>query len=135
MPNFNVNSPFSSISQQMFSPRHTAASVSGGLGELSRAFNMNALAKTQDLNRGLSQNVGAMHRGQGTHDARAMFVPLQQRMQDANANAQWGLGVQNANEAAGLQGMNMMMGQELINRNRNINLLSLLFNPADLFGL
>ena len=109
---FNVGSPFAQLSQQLYDPYMTRSATSSGLGELSRAFNMNALAKAQPLNRGLSQNVNAMRRGQGTYDARRQYLPLQQQLQDSTQNAQFGLGVQSANEMAGLQGLSNLMQQQ-----------------------
>lgn len=138
---FNVNSPFAGLSQTIYSPQSTASTTSSGIGDLSRAFNMTAMAKNQPLNTGLTQNINAMRRGQGAYDARRQFVPMNQRLQDSAANAQWGLGVQSANESAGLQGMNHLMNQtlnqqrqDMANRGDAWNLLSRMFNPSDLFG-
>lgn len=139
---FNVNSPFASMSQQLYSPASTASASSAAMGDLSRAFNMTAIAKNQPLNRGLSQNVSAMRRGQGAYDAQRQFAPLNQQMQDRFANAQWGLGVQQANEQAGLQGLNRLYNQDITARQRNLTnqsdvygLLSRLFQPSEIFGL
>lgn len=139
---FNVNSPFSSMPQQLYSPAATASASSAAVGDLSRAFNMSAMAKNQQLNRGLSQNVNAMRRGQGGYDAQRQFAPLNRQMQDRFANAQWGLGVQQANEQAGLQGLQRLYQQDMNNRQRNLTnqsdvygLLSRLFQPSELYGL
>jgi hypothetical protein len=139
---FNVNSPFASMSQQLYSPAATASASSAALGDLSRAFNMSAMAKNQPLNRGISQNVNAMRRGQGQYDAQRQFAPLSQQMKDRFANAQWGLGVQQANEQAGLQGLQRLYQQDLVGRQRNMTnqsdvygILSRLFQPSELFGL
>ena len=103
---------------------------------------MSAIAKNQPLNRGLSQNVGAMRRGQGEYDAQRQFAPLNQSMRDRFANAQWGLGVQQANEQAGLQGLQRLYQQDLIGKQRGManqadafGFLSRLFQPSELFGL
>lgn len=139
---FNVNSPFSNISQRLYDPRMTAGASSAAVGDLSRAFNVSTMAKAQPFNRGISQNVGAMRRGQGTYDAQRQFAPLQQQLGDSAANAQWGLGVQRANESSGLQGLSQLFNQNLTqqrqgmtNQYDNFNLLSRFFNLSDLFGI
>jgi hypothetical protein len=133
---FSVESPFASLSRQLYSPQSTAEMGSQGLGQLSRAFNMSTTAKNQPLNRGLSQNVNAMRRGQGTYDAQKYFAPMNQQLQDQTANAQWGHQVNSANAQSGLQGMSRLMQQSLSNQQQNMNnmnILSRLFG-GDLFG-
>lgn len=133
---FDVESPFASLSRQLYSPQSTAEMGSQGLGQLSRAFNMSATAKNQPLNRGVSQNVNAMRRGQGAYDAQKYFAPMEQQLQDQTANARWGTQVNSANAQSGLQGLSRLMQTSLQNRQQgmdNMNILSRMFG-GDTFG-
>lgn len=133
---FDVQSPFASLSQYIYSPQQTQASTSAGLGQLGRNYNMSETAKNQPLNRGLSQNVNAMRRGQGTYDAQKAMLPQQQQLSDRIQNGQWSTQVNQANATSGLQGLSRLMQQSLANQQQNMgnmNILSRLFG-GDLFG-
>jgi hypothetical protein len=133
---FDVQSPFASLSSYIYSPQSSASQSSAGLGQLGQQFNMSTTAKNQPLNRGLSQNVNAMRRGQGTYDAQKHFAPLQQQLSDQTANAQWANSVNQANNQSGLQGLSRLMQQSLSNQQQgmqNQQLLSRLFG-GDIFG-
>lgn len=134
---FDVQSPFASLSQYIYSPQQTQAATSAGLGQLGRSYNINETAKNQPLNRGLSQNVNAMRRGQGAYDAQKQMLPQQQQLQDNIQNAQWGNQVNQANQQSGLQGLSRLMQTSLQNQQQNMgnmNILSRLFG-GDIFGL
>ena len=133
---FDVQSPFASLSQYIFSPQQTQGATSSGLGKLGRSYNIAETAKNQPLNRGVSQNVNAMRRGQGTYDAQRQMLPHQQQLQDNIQNAQWGTQVNQANQQSGLQGLSRLMQTSLQNQQQNqnnMNILSRLFG-GDIFG-
>jgi hypothetical protein len=100
------NSPYVSLAQTLYSPSQTAASSSQMIGGLSSQYGLNAALKSQPLNTGLHRSLSAGMKGQSNYDVARKTGPLGQAFGDAAANAQYGLGVQQANEGFGLDMLN-----------------------------
>lgn len=118
-----INSPYQSLGQLMFSPGQTASAASQGQAQLSRQYNPAMTAKNQPLNRGMSQHVGATLKGQGQYDVARSFMPASQRLQDFGANTQFGNAVQRGNNQSGLSGYGRLLDANAFNQ----QLLSQLF--------
>lgn len=100
------NSPYVSLSQTLFSPNQTAAASSGLIGDMSKNYNVNMTLKNQPLNSGLHRNLAAGLKGQGQYDTARAVGPLGQAFSDASSNAQYRLGLQQANEGYGIDMLN-----------------------------
>lgn len=100
------NSPYVSLAQTMYSQPQTAAASSNLLGDLSQKYNVNMTLKNQPLNSGLHRSLSAGLKGQGQYDVARATGPLGQAFSDAAQNAQYRLGVQQANEGFGLDMLN-----------------------------
>jgi hypothetical protein len=113
---FGIQSPFANMSQQMYSPSQTASAGSQALAAIGQQGNVMSHMKQQPLNRGIGRNVYAGMAGQGGHDARRQFAPMSMALRDGISNAQYGLGIQGANESAGLMGLGHAMQGSLRNQ-------------------
>lgn len=109
MAGFQVNSPFTSLSQTLFSPQQTAAKTSNDVAGLGRNYNVRTMAKQQASNAGHFGNLAAMLSGQAGYDAQRNAMPMANQMQDSASNADWRLKTEGSSEQEGLAGLQHLM--------------------------
>lgn len=108
-------SPYASLGQMMFTPGMTGSAIGQQQNQLGRQYNTMSSLKAQSPVNGIGRSLKAGLAGQGSYDAAKKLAPIGQRFEDEQANARYGLQLQNANEGFGLN----MLNRTLQNQNAN----------------
>lgn len=111
-----LQSPYASLADALFSPAATARSSGSTVNQISNAADPYAKLRGAGGN-GLSANLFDAVAGGGAMAGAQAAAPIQQHMQDSQANAGWNLDKQQANGAFANNAFGML-GQQGINNQR-----------------
>lgn len=106
---FTVNSPFTTLGVNLFTPEMTGQKQANEVGGVASQYDPRNYGKgVYNANRGMQQNPFNSLASAGAGAAARSVAQLSVPLEDAVRNAQWQLGVQSANEAAGLAGLGVL---------------------------